>query len=222
MNSVIWGQYTSADYPLKHFFYNEIPEKIKTVLKKLCESKLAVFRGGIAFVCLLNKTGYELKDLDMLSTNDNCDAVIDILKESDIVYVNKNSFEETVITAFWKDDKEFFKLDVLINNKLPKLTSIVWESNTIYSVSASYIWRNRLEKIAEKEIRCHDEKKTKNHYNVVMDISNHLSENRFKIFDEDAVVVEKILSEVEFVLMGVISKSEVIDFIALQRKILKR
>ena len=221
MNNVIWGQYASADYPLKHFFYNEIPEKIKNILMKLCESKLAVFRGGIAFVYLLSKTDYELKDLDMLATNDNCDAIIDVLKESDIVYVNKNSFGETVVTAFWKYDNEFFKLDVLINNELPRLTKIVYETNTIYTVSASYIWRNRIEKIAEKEKRCHDERKTKNHYCVAMAISNALKENRFEVLDEDARIVEKRLSEAECVLMDIVTESEVKEFVTLQRNILR-
>ena len=65
MNKIIWGQYDAADYPLKHFFYNEIPENIRGILIKMCERKLAVFRGGIAFIFLLNKTDYQLKDLDM-------------------------------------------------------------------------------------------------------------------------------------------------------------
>ena len=88
MNKIIWGQYDAADYPLKHFFYNEIPENIKGILIKMCERKLAVFRGGIAFIFLLSKTDYQLKDLDMLATIDNRDAIIDVLSESDIVYVS--------------------------------------------------------------------------------------------------------------------------------------
>lgn len=222
MNKIIWGQYDVADYPLKHFFYNEIPENIKGILIKMCERKLAVFRGGIAFIFLLSKTDYQLKDLDMLATIENRDAIIDVLSESDIVYVNKNSFRDTVITAFWKDGYEFFKLDVLLNSELPRLTRIVFESNTIYTVSASYIWRNRIEKIAEKEKRCHDEEKTRNHYSVAMAISNYLKENSNEIFDEDVGIVEKRLSEAETVLMDIVSENEVNKFVTLQKEILRR
>ena len=92
----------------------------------------------------------------------------------------------------------------------------------IYAVSASYIWRNRIEKIAEKKKRCHDEKKTRNHYSVAMAISNYLKENSNEIFDEDAEIVEKRLSEAETVLMEIVSENEVNKFVTLQKEILRR
>lgn len=221
MNNIIWGQYNAADYPLKHFFYKDIPENVKGILMKICASKLAIFRGGIAFIFLLNKTDYELKDIDMLATFDNCDVIINILSESDIVYVNKNTFDDTVITAFWKDGQEFFKLDVLLNSELPRLTGCIIESNIVYTVSASYIWRNRIEKIAEKEKRCHNEKKTKNHYNVAIAISKYLKDNRNEIFEDDARIVEKRLDEAKNVLINIVPENEVNRFVTLQRTIIE-
>lgn len=222
MNNVIWGQYNSANYPLKHFFYDEIPESIIKTLMKLCERQLAIFRGGIAYIFLLNKIDYKLKDLDMLANEENRDEIIDVLSEADVVYVNNNTFGDTVITAFWKDDKEYFKLDVLLKCKLPQLTKIVFESSMVSTVSASYIWRNRIEKIAEKEIRGHDINKTKNHYNVALALSQYLIKNKNEIFEEDAEIVENRLNEVEVVLENILPKAEIKQFVEMQLDVLRR
>jgi len=50
MNNVIYGQYDSQQYPLKRFYYRQLPSEINDVLMQLCQKELAVFRGGLAFV----------------------------------------------------------------------------------------------------------------------------------------------------------------------------
>lgn len=222
MNNVVWGQYKAADYPLKHFYYEEIPERVKKVLFDLNQRKIAVFRGGIAFVFLLNKTDYKLKDLDMLAYDGNRDEIIDVLSDSDIVYINKNTFGDTVITAFWEDNQEYFKLDVLLNCELPKLNEIVFNTTSVTTVSASYLWRNRLEKIAEKEIRGHSVEKTKNHYNAARVLSLYLTEYRTEICQEDVDKIANRLNEIEFTLTDIISQTDIEQFIKIQLDIFGR
>ena len=67
MNNIIYGQYNSSDYPLKTFFYDDLPKNIINTIFKLNFNGTAVFRGGIAFVFLLNENNYILKDLDMIA-----------------------------------------------------------------------------------------------------------------------------------------------------------
>ncbi|RGZ63635.1 hypothetical protein DW979_12475 [Eubacterium sp. AM49-13BH] len=67
MSEVIYGQYDSNEYTLKRFYESQLPKTIRDVMMKLNQNNLAVFRGGLAFVYLLNEREYLLKDLDMIA-----------------------------------------------------------------------------------------------------------------------------------------------------------
>lgn len=95
MSELIYGQYDSNEYSLKRFYVSELPDTIHEVMMKLNQDKLAVFRGGLAFVYLLDEKEYLLKDLDMVSSPYDLEKIIPYLKDSDIVYVNKNTFGDS-------------------------------------------------------------------------------------------------------------------------------
>ena len=117
---LIYGQYDEKNYPLKRYYANEIPPKIMKCIWKLSNTKNAIVRGGLAFIFLFNKNDYKLKDMDMLSFIDDEKVFIKILDEAEEIYINKNSFNEKVITAFWKSKNEYFKLDILMNEKIQR------------------------------------------------------------------------------------------------------
>lgn len=221
MSNVIYGQYDANEYPLKRYYIAEIPNKIKDVLYELSFSRTAIVRGGLAYVLLLNESGYLLKDMDMLALNDDKDRVIEILSVADSVYVNKNTFGDTVVTAFWNENNQYYKLDVLLGDNLPDVYEKEMEDKYVRVVSPSYIWKNRIEKIAEKKKRNHDNNKTLNHYNVATKLSEYLIERKEEICNKDVDVVNLKLDEVENVLLNLITKEEVNDFIQLQRELVK-
>ena len=221
MSKVIYGQYDSQNYPLKRFYYKELPQRINNVLLGLSYMELAVFRGGLAFVFLLNEHKYLLKDLDMLAHESKKESILDALREADIVYVNKNTFGNSVITAFWKDDTEYFKLDILLCSEFPSGCKKVSNGKKVNVVSASYIWRNRIEKIAEKEIRKHDDKKTLNHYKVASELSKYLLYHKDEILTADIEIVDSKLLDLDKVLSGLISKNDLDDFLQLQMELVR-
>lgn len=212
MKNVIYGQYDSCFYPLKRFYEPEIPSRVREVLLELGQKELAVFRGGLAYVFLLNEKEYLLKDLDMLGYTENRDDILACLGDSDVIYVNKNTFGDTVITAFWKYDDEYFKLDILLCNEMPSVCEKSINGKKCYVVTASYVWRNRIEKIAEKKIRMHDDKKTLNHFKVARVLSQYLKENEDAILVEDCIVVKEKLPEVQKVLSELVSISDLEQF----------
>lgn len=216
MNKVIYGQYDSRQYPLKRYFYKEVPYYIEKVIMKLNSSELAVFRGGLAYIFLINKGDYLLKDLDMLALETNMNAIIDMLSEADIVFVNKNTFGDNVVTAFWKAKEDYYKLDILLCNELPTVCKFEYDNYERITVAASYIWRNRIEKIAEKELRKHDDKKTMNHYKVVRMLSEYLQKHKEEIYLTDAKIVEKKINSTEKVLRTLLNDDEVDEFIRIQ------
>lgn len=212
MSKVIYGQYIASEYPLKHFFYNEIPDNIREVLITLSQSKIALFRGGFAFACLLNQLNYTLKDIDMIANVESLDIILETLSGADIVYINKNTFNHVVITAFWGIGEGYYKLDILLEPILPIVKVCQYGPNIIYTVSLSYIWRNRIDKISEKEKRHHSNEKTKNHYNVALIISRYLIANRSEINKEDQEEVKKSILAAKEVLEDIIDEKEVLEF----------
>lgn len=221
MKKVIYGQYDANAYPLKRFYEDELPDKIRELFFLLSHQQLAVFRGGLAFVFLLNEKKYLLKDIDMMAYSDNKDVLLDYLKCAEIVYVNKNTFGDSVITAFWKADDEYYKLDILLCNKMTSLCERIINGKSLYIVSASYLWRNRIEKIAEKNIRKHDNKKTLNHFYVAHKLSQYLIESRELIFEEDINVVIEKLSDLQLVLSKMITERELEQFMKLQFELVR-
>ena len=221
MKNVIYGQYDSNFYSLKRFYEHELPNEIREIHLELSQKELAVFGGGLAFVFLLNETDYLLKDLDMIAYVEKMDDILVCLKKVDVVFINKNTFGDTVITAFWKSNNEYFKLDVLLCNKMPNICEKDIYGKKCYVVTASYVWRNRIEKIAEREIRMHDDKKTLNHYMVARKLSQYLVENKGIIHEEDCIAVEMKLPEVQEVLSKLVVLSELEQFMNLQFELVK-
>ena len=221
MSKVIYGQYNSQNYPLKNFFYEELPQKINSVLLGLSQMRLAVFRGGLAFVFLLNENKYLLKDLDMLAHESKKEFILDSLIDADVVYVNKNTFGDSVITAFWQDSTEYYKLDILLCDNLPSTCKKIVCDMNVYVVSASYIWRNRIEKISEKEMRKHNDKKTLNHYRVANELGKYLQEHKDEILATDMEVVASKLSDAEKVLANLMTRNDVNEFLQLQMELVR-
>lgn len=221
MSNVIYGQYDSKKYPLKRFYITELPLEIKKVLYKLSQMNLAIFRGGLAYVLLLDVREYLLKDLDMLAFDNNKNGVLENLALADTVYVNKNIFGDSVITAFWQDNREYFKLDILLCSEMPRMCHKIVDGRTLNVVSASYVWRNRIEKIAEKEIRKHDDKKTLNHLKVARELSHYLLGIKDEILVEDIDVVKSILPDMERVLSKLITEKDLKEFLQLQMELVR-
>ena len=221
MVKIIYGQYDFDKYPLKRYRYDEIPADIKRVLSNLNEKEIAVFRGGLAFIFLLNENQYILKDLDMLALKTSKDIIIEMLACADIVYVNENSFGDTVVTAFWGKNYEYFKLDILLCDIMPQISICIYEGEKKKTISASYIWRNRIEKIAEKEKRKHDENKTLNHYRVAKILCDHLKNNKEEICNDDAKIVAEKINDAKEVLNNLISEQEATNFQTINIQLLR-
>lgn len=216
MSNVIYGQYDSNEYTLKRFYEYELPLNIKDVMLKLNQDKLAAFRGGLAFVYLLDERGYLLKDLDMVAYPHCLEKILEYLEDSDIVYVNKNTFGDSVITAFWRNLDDYYKLDILLCEEMPSLCEKNIDEKVLRIVAPSYLWRNRIEKIAEKETRKHDGKKTLNHFYVASELSQYLYKNRNELEEKDINIVRIKLHDAQNVLSKLLTKMEVEEFMKLQ------
>lgn len=221
MSEVIYGQYDSNEYTLKRFYESELPQTIKDVMMKLNHKNLAVFRGGLAFVYLLDEREYLLKDLDMIARTQSLEKIISYLVDSDIVYVNKNTFGDSVITAFWKNIDDYYKLDILLSEEMPHVCEKNIDGEVLHIVTPSYLWRNRIEKIAEKTIRKHDDKKTLNHYHVATSLGQYIYKNRIELDEKDVDVVRKKLYAVQEILSKLLPKMEVEEFIKLHSELVR-
>ena len=188
---------------------------------KLNQDKLAFFRGGLAFIYLLDEKEYILKDLDMVASPNNLEKIISYLNDSDIVYFNKNTFGDSVITAFWNTEEDYYKLDILLSEEMPSICVKNIDGKELHIVSPSYLWRNRIEKIAEKAIRKHDDKKTLNHYCVANALGQFLDKNRLELAENDVNVVRNKLLDVQEVLLRLLSKEEVDEFMQLHLELVR-
>lgn len=221
MSELIYGQYDSNEYSLKRFYVSELPDTIHEVMMKLNQDKLAVFRGGLAFVYLLDEKEYLLKDLDMVSSPYDLEKILPYLKDSDIVYVNKNTFGDSVITAFWNQEDDYYKLDILLSEEMPSICVKNIGGKELHIVAPSYLWRNRIEKIAEKTIRKHDDKKTLNHYCVASALGQFLNINRIELEEKNVNVVRNKLLDVQEVLSKLLSKEELDEFMQLHLELVR-
>lgn len=219
---LIYGQYEEKKYPLKNYYINEIPSKIMKCIWELSNTKNAIVRGGLAFIFLFNKKDYKLKDIDMLSFIDNEKFFIEILVEAEVIYVNKNSFNEKVITAFWKFQNEYFKLDILMNQKVEKIEKCNWNKKDFFTIDASFLWMNRMSKIAEKIQRKHNDQKTINHYETVKYMCKNILNNNIKLNKYDIILVEQKMEAIEDTLNKIIGSEKTKEFIELNKKIINR
>lgn len=225
MTRIIFSQYKESDFPLKKYYYYEIKNEILKLLFDFNKQQKIIFRGGIAYIFLLNKIEYLLKDIDVFLLENYKEDLIENLKNigADYIYLNKNKFGKEVITSFWNSNNKYYKVDFLLCNKFPKINELIFNNLKLYTVSVSYIWRDRLIKIAEKAKREHSDLKTKNHYEVVLNLSQYLIENKCKIDFEDIDIISKKILHIKHELYNMknISKKECDYFIELQEKIIK-
>ena len=219
---LIYGQYDEKNYPLKRYYANEIPPKIMKCIWKLSNTKNVIVRGGLAFIFLFNKNDYKLKDMDMLSFIDDEKVFIKILDEAEVIYINKNSFNEKVITAFWKSKNEYFKLDILMNQKINKIEKCNWNNKEYFTIDVSFLWMNRMCKIAEKIQRKHNDQITINHYEIVKYMCENILNCDIKINSLDIAIVNLKIEAVENILNKIIGSEKTREFIELNQKIINR
>lgn len=220
MGKIVYGQYDSTRYPLAKFKIHKIPENILNVMQDLNQHNLAIYRGGVGYIFLLSEEDYLLKDLDMIALETQAKEVLNKVSVADEVYINKNSFGQTVITAFWKAGEFYYKLDILMLRTLPKTIMCEYDKIEIRTVTASYLWSNRISKIAEKNIRNHTDFKTNNHYIVAKKISEYLIKNPTKVDIDDINNVAKKMIDMESVLSRVIGSKRTSEFVKLLNIIL--
>lgn len=101
--TIIMGQYNGDNYQLTRFYENEIPGYIFKAIVQLVKNENVIIRGGLSYVLLFERENYILKDIDLLALNGNVDKLVPYFYSADIVYINKNTHGECVITAFWKN-----------------------------------------------------------------------------------------------------------------------
>lgn len=219
-NNIYHEYYNPKNYPLKSYFYEEIPKNIIDIMMDINSNNLAIFRGGLGFIFLLNAK-YLLKDLDMIGLISSKNKILDKLKNADIIFVNHNIKNVPLITAFWKTNQEnYFKLEILLLDKLPSITNIYYGGSNIKSVNCSYIWTDRMIKISEKFLRKHNDEKTINHYKVVCKLSKFLLDHKQEIMKCDSNIVKDILPNVVKILTNLITKEDLDYFYNLQSNLL--
>lgn len=225
MNNIIYGQYDSNKYQLKRFYINDVPSYILNIIKELSYKKLAIIRGGMSFIFLLSKNDYMLKDIDMIAYYKNQNDILKILSNnSEIIYVNKNSFGNTVITSFWKCSyfhlDEYYKLDILLTEDIIDYDECIWNGNKYYCITKQYLLTDRISKIREKFQRNHDDNKTKNHFYVSYYLSEYMIKNNY-IIDKKYkdIIIEKLIG-IDDILKNIVSDNEIDLFLNMQKQLI--
>lgn len=205
--------YDARNYLLERFSYKEIPDFIIEIIKKLNDKFMVVIRGGLCYILLTEDEEYLLKDIDLAMYEEYAENIIKELQGNiEEVYVNKNTFGQDVITLFFKNKDKYFKIDILLVKKMMEYNKVTSKllNKEINVMSIQELWYNRLCKIAEKEIRHHDDFKTLNHYRVLTNVSDYILTNKNiknemsekfgidelnKKFKESVLVLNNLLSE---------------------------
>lgn len=210
----VCGQYQADKRPLKKFYFKDAPLFLIDVIQRLVQDKICAVRGGVAYVIICNDNTYMLKDIDLLAYSSDVEKIKSALSSADEVYLNKNTFGTPVLTAFWKDEAEYYKIDVLLVSNLPKLQICYFRDCCFKVVCASYLWANRISKIAEKKKRNHTAEKTINHYMVAKNLSIHLLKEGF-VVKKYLIEVEQKRKYIEPVLESLVDKEELMNFLKL-------
>ena len=134
------------------------------------------------------------------------------MNDADEVFYNKNTFGDNVLTLFWKDRDAYFKLDILLVDKMPNYITVEFElaNIKIKVMSAAELWFNRICKIAEKACRKHSNEKTLNHYTVVMIAAQFLlNQDKEDILFINEIGIEKVQEKLS---NSIIVLSELLNF----------
>ena len=218
--NVTYGQYNDQEYVLTRFHFDEIPMNIMDSIRNLCEKSKCALRGGMAYIYLIKDYSYMLKDIDLLGEKSDIDKILHILGGADHIFVNKNTFNQDVITAFWKSEEDYYKIDVLLVDDFSFYEII--ECNGFKTVTADYLWKNRLEKIVQKEIRHHSDDKTRNHFYVASNLAEYLVDCDGYKYSVDSLEVKTLLLHIREVLADLMNEDDLEKFMALQNKIIQR
>lgn len=221
MTEIINGQYDRADFTLKRFYITEAPSYIKDIVLKLNQIDRVLVRGGLAYIAITGDKSYQLEDIDMLSPFSNKEALISVLDGSaDRIYINSNTFGERVITAFWKSGVEFFKTDILLSDDETESVLCRLDRQCLKTVSPVFLWKNRIAKIGEKEIRKHRDSKTISHFRVAYRLAEYMIKAHIVLSVEDIQVAEANLQKAKKVLGSLIDSCQLEQFMACQKQLI--
>jgi len=173
MGKIVKGQYDCTAYPLKRYTITEIPMYIWKILLGTQEKSNAVIRGGLAYILLSSDMNYILKDIDLLCKESEAERIVENFSVSaDVVYINKNTFQESVITAFFSDHHgTYYKIDILMLKEMLSLNTVKWNVYTLSVIGIVELWCDRVKKISQNKLRRHSREKTLNHINVLENIT---------------------------------------------------
>lgn len=216
-------QYLAERYPLHEFSVENIPDQISHSIAELSARTGALIRGGLCYYLHTHDDSYLLKDIDMIALASIQEQALHILhKSSNEIYVNHNHVMKTVITAFWSTEKQYFKLDLLLSEKIPSSVEIQWNSKNMMCVPLDYILIDRLSKIAEREVRAHLIKKTLNHYSVVNKIADYMLRSRSLHLEISEDIFCELIHKAQSQLIPIIGQDEADVFWEKQLQLLHR
>lgn len=221
MNNIFLSQYDKVAYSLKKFTVDEMPASVRRILC-IDENFLnVVVRGGLAYALLTKSADYVLSDVDLIYPRSSFDLVVEFYSHNaDKVFVNHNTFFDTVVTAFWQSGDDFYKVDALILEKLPPTISIKWENTMLRIVDGLVLWHDRLKKIAQRFLRGHTEQKTRNHILVAKCLAEYLLKEDVFVSSNPPCNLEQLVLVAVKVADEFLTPSEARVFSNLQKKLL--
>ena len=223
MKNIFFSQYDKAAYPLKKFTANEIPDTMKKILC-IDENFLnGAVRGGLAYVLFTKSADYVLSDIDLIYPHSSFEPVVEFYSHNaDYVFVNHNTFSDTVVTAFWQNGDTFYKADALILEKLPLTNSIEWENHILKIVDGFFLWCDRLQKISQRFLRGHTEQKTRNHILVAKRLAEYLYKEHASVPSIPPCDLEQLVLATVKVAEEFLTPLEASTFSDLQKKLLRK
>lgn len=211
--------YNHTNYPLQRYYYTDIPCSILEVIKKLNKEFELIVRGGLSYILITNDFSYELKDIDLAMKDIESEKIYhSIMNDADEIFFNKNTFGDNMLTLFWKKEEGYYKLDILLVDKMPNYITVEFEiaDTKIKVMSAVDLWFNRICKISEKTLRKHSNEKTLNHYKIVMCLAQFLLKadriGAFFINDFEIKKVQEKYSDSIVVLSELLTSSELAEY----------
>lgn len=220
--TIIMGQYNGDNYQLTRFYENEIPGYIFKAILQLVKNENVIIRGGLSYVLLFERENYILKDIDLLALNGNVDKLVTYFYSADIVYINKNTHGECVITAFWKNQDTYYKVDILMNSQIEGEETCFWRGNKCKTITKSFLWMDRMRKIAERKQRHHPKEKTLNHYLVAKYICEYMLSTKYLLNPEHSKFISSKIKEVKNSLVDLVEGKELNAFLRLNDFIINK